>query len=527
MALRGARAVGVGSGQWAVGSSSEQWGGTGGPELECCGRRTGDVNVDHGRSRSGTVLGARAVLMQCSLGWPAGQRQEPRLRGDIMTRLAWSARCATPPARSAPLRRAPAGARKQGGRMAGWQAAVPAEASIAYCESAPAPGAPVDASPAMRLLGLPSEIHLLVADNLEEPDLNAWIQAATHFAHLLAPLLYRRAAQNPASEAVHWAAERGPVSTLRLLADAGANIKAPQTRDGSTPLLLAAQHGRLDAVRLLLARGAEPATANQNNTDALGEAVAGGHEDVVNLLLQAGCDVNRQDDCVSDSALQTAVARKEESIVGLLLEHGADPNAWCHGNAPIFEAIRVSDVRILRLLFRYGVDVNVRDIWGRTPLINAVDKPKILQVLLEVDEIDIHALVSGQSALHAAISSIESTKLLLDRGVNVNFADGDGYTALHYAAMRGYHEIAQLLLANGAAIDALSHKLRTPLHLATGSGYATEHLVSLLLDHGADVNARDLYNLSPLDMVQDGNHRLIQALVARGAWFRPAVAGYT
>lgn len=147
---------------------------------------------------------------------------------------------------------------------------------------------------------------------------------------------------------------------------------------------------------------------------------------------------------------------------------------------------------------------------------------------------------------------VEAVRLLLSQGADANGAQGDGMTALHWAAERGDEELARMLLAAGAAVapatrvggyaplhlasrngsvavaalllDAGADPARavpgtgaTPLHLAAASGSAP--LVRLLLDAGADANAREAaWDQTPLIFASSLNRAdAIWALLAGGA----------
>ncbi len=145
-----------------------------------------------------------------------------------------------------------------------------------------------------------------------------------------------------------------------------------------------------------------------------------------------------------------------------------------------------------------------------------------------------------------------SVRALLQQGADVNAAQGDGMTALHWAAERGDLEMARMLIYAGAGLEAVTRMAEyTPLHLAsraghgavvgalleagsdpaapTGSGGATPlHLaaaagdaraVAVLIEHGADVNAREeRAGQTPLIFAAAQNRvEAIQALLAGGA----------
>ena len=92
---------------------------------------------------------------------------------------------------------------------------------------------------------------------------------------------------------------------------------------------------------------------------------------------------------------------------------------------------------------------------------------------------------------------LEKTRLLLKHNPNLVFAkNSEGFTALHYAARHGYVEIARLLLAERADVNAKTDKGYTPLQYAVM--YDHKEIVQLLLSNKADVDVRDGIGCTPL-----------------------------
>jgi len=163
---------------------------------------------------------------------------------------------------------------------------------------------------------------------------------------------------------------------------------------------------------------------------------------------------------------------------------------------------------------------------------------------LPLDEPLIDAVRRGDAA---------AVLLLIEQGADVNAAEGDGMTALHWAAERGHERVVEVLIATGATVDAGTRVGRyTPLHLAsrgghslvvrrfleagsdpavttTSSGVTPLHLaaaavgdaeaVVALLDHGADPNALEASaRQTPLMFAAGANRtKAIRVLLARGA----------
>lgn len=111
-----------------------------------------------------------------------------------------------------------------------------------------------------------------------------------------------------------------------------------------------------------------------------------------------------------------------------------------------------------------------------------------------------------------------SVRLLLKQGADVNAAQTDGMTALHWAASRGDADVASMLLAAGARVDVLTRNGNyTPLHLAARSGRAP--VVKALLAAGADVKAvTTTGGASALHFAAaDGDSATVVALLEKGA----------
>jgi ankyrin repeat protein len=95
----------------------------------------------------------------------------------------------------------------------------------------------------------------------------------------------------------------------------------------------------------------------------------------------------------------------------------------------------------------------------------------------------------------------EIAELLIAKAADVNakVASGlhQGWTPLHWAANQGHKETAKRLIAKGADVNANDRGGSTPLHYATREGH--KETIELLIANGADVNAKDNDGKTPLD----------------------------
>ncbi|KAL1892390.1 hypothetical protein Sste5346_007128 [Sporothrix stenoceras] len=106
-------------------------------------------------------------------------------------------------------------------------------------------------------------------------------------------------------------------------------------------------------------------------------------------------------------------------------------------------------------------------------------------------------------------------ELLLVNGADVEAKDLYGWTPLSLAAAGGYEAVTRLLLDKGADVEANSN-IMTPLSLAAAGGY--EAVVRLLLDKGADVEAKDHDGQTPLSLAADrGYEAVARLLLDKGA----------
>ena len=167
---------------------------------------------------------------------------------------------------------------------------------------------------------------------------------------------------------------------------------------------------------------------------------------------------------------------------------GAAPSARAAG-APVADAARRGDAAAVRSLLQQGADANVAE-------------------------------GDGMTALHWAAEhgDRDLAALLIESGASPRAETRIGrHTPLHLAAKSGQAAVARLLVAANADVSALTTTGAAPLHFAAASGSA--ETITILLDRGADVNVREpQWGQTPLMFAAAaGRTAAVKVLLARGA----------
>ncbi|XP_060944865.1 ankyrin repeat domain-containing protein 50 [Limanda limanda] len=303
-----------------------------------------------------------------------------------------------------------------------------------------------------------------------------------------------------------------------LLLERGAD-PGHRDHDGMTPLLLAAYEGHEEVVELLLEAGADvDETAGPDGNVPAAAAVtpllaaaAMGHMKTVSRLLFWGAAVDAID-CEGRTALCLAAARGSTEVVRALLDRGLDENhkddlGWTPLHAAACEGHRA----VCAALTERGsmARVGEMDIEGRTPLILAAQEGHLGTVRLLLDRrspID-HRAYDGHSALSATLleGHAEVAELLMRRGADTDVRDAEGRPLLYLLVLEGRLEMATLLMEKGGVpLESRDSEGRTALHVASWQGCV--EMVDLLLKHGSNPNAQDTEGRPPMHSVAWTGH---------------------
>jgi ankyrin repeat protein len=285
---------------------------------------------------------------------------------------------------------------------------------------------------------------------------------------------------------IHDAAQAGDLAKVNALLNAHPDLVFSKDKNGATPLHWAAGTGHKDVAELLLANKADVNAKDKNGMTPLHWAAANGHREAVEPLLADKADVNAKDN-FGATPLHHAAANGHKDVAQLLLAHNADVNAKANqGQTP-----KPPDDPFSRFL----ADASAFYAGGGT------DKSR-----------------EGTTPLHLAAANghRDVAELLLANKADVNAKDIMGATPLDHAAGNGRKDTAELLLANKADVNAKDHVGGTPLHYAAGKGH--KDVAQLLLVNKADVNAKANQGETPLFVAAAlGQKDVAQLLLANHA----------
>ncbi|XP_019763189.1 ankyrin repeat and KH domain-containing protein 1 isoform X1 [Dendroctonus ponderosae] len=293
-----------------------------------------------------------------------------------------------------------------------------------------------------------------------------------------------------------------------------------------TALTLACAGGHEELVELLISRGADIEHRDKKGFTPLILAATAGHEKVVEILLNHNADIEAQSERTKDTPLSLACSGGRYEVVELLLTRNANKE---HRNVsdytPLSLAASGGYVNIIKLLLSHGAEINSRtgSKLGISPLMLAAmnGHGAAVKLLLEMGS-DINAQIETNRNTALTLACFqgrhEVVALLLDRKANVEHRAKTGLTPLMEAASGGYVEVGRVLLDKGADVNAspVPSSRDTALTIAADKGHVK--FVELLLDRGAQVEVKNKKGNSPLWLAANGGHLpVIEMLYAHNA----------
>lgn len=311
--------------------------------------------------------------------------------------------------------------------------------------------------------------------------------------------------------ALMWAVAQKQPAMVAELVKAGADVNARSTVNnwerqvtaepraiyrpagGFTPLLYAAREGCAECARLLVEAGADLNLADPENISPLLMAVINGQWDTAQYLIKKGANPNKWD-FWGRAPLYAAIDLNtiprggrpdwpslDEAtplqVAEMLLDAGANPNAQLKlsppfrnigndrgldgmlttGATPLLRAAKALDAPAIALLLARGADITLANSRGITPIMAAAGLGSV--------DADTRGYYLSEDTQQR---SIESLKLLIKAGGDINAKDPRGLTPLHEAARWGWNDVVQFLVASGADLNAKDNRGNTPVDSALG-----------------------------------------------------------
>jgi ankyrin repeat protein len=251
-----------------------------------------------------------------------------------------------------------------------------------------------------------------------------------------------------------------------------------------TPLHYAASQGSVEALSLLIKAGAMIDVQDFNEMYPLSLAIYANHTEAVKFLVKSGAKINKPA-FKKLTALHMAFDKEINPQIAIhLIQAGANVNAVDEdGNTPLHYAVGIKNIDIVKAMIKAGAELELENGEQNTALMIAAasdDLPMIQLLIASGAVVKAPASKKGHDVLHTAAyhsNNLETVKILLRAGANINGRDEAGNTPLLYAVWK----------ANSKT---------------TGAEKMPE-LITLLLSAGADPNAKSERGITPLSVVQE------------------------
>ncbi|XP_073186112.1 uncharacterized protein [Lepidochelys kempii] len=327
---------------------------------------------------------------------------------------------------------------------------------------------------------------------------------------------------------LHIAAERGHTNVVELLTEKFHSNVLARTKDGSTLMHVASEHGHPDTALAFLKKGVLLHMPDKNGAVCLHAAAKRGHAAVVKALLQRGAEVDARTK-ENYTALHIAAQHCKPLVVQTLLGFGARvqlkggkaQETPLHIAACIHEGEKVAE-----MLLKSGADVNVEQENGETAMHIAArhGNLRMIKALIEEGGELTSQSKAGECPLHIAVQHshlpvveeilnyLATEKSHAEASACVNQENKNDWSPLLVAAERGHTAIVKILLQHHARVDVFDEHGKAALHLAAENGH--DQIADVLLWHKAFVNAKTKLGLTPLHLsAQNGYNHLVKLLV--------------
>ena len=272
------------------------------------------------------------------------------------------------------------------------------------------------------------------------------------------------------------AIEAGKAPRIEFLIKKGAQVNAIDYvhAKGHTPLTYAAWKGKIDSVEMLMQYNADINLINNDGWSPLMYAAKACNDSMATYLMDNGAEVN------------------------YMIAAGEDSEAW----SALYLSVKNNCTNTSDALIKNHAKVI-------QPLLLLIAEDERDAVYYILNHLPYPDVLVGADPLVTYLTKIGKTGLvrkIAEKGADVNLENDKGWPPLMFAVREGYHEIARILISNGALVNFKDVKSQTPIYLA--AFHNRPKLGDLLLENYADTDG-------PLLMA--GSIKMMDFLFERGA----------
>ena len=291
----------------------------------------------------------------------------------------------------------------------------------------------------------------------------------THVASEV-PAAHHHADENGMT-ALHWEAKKDCLDVVKSLVDAGADIEAKDGM-GRSPLLVACENGNIAKVKMLVEAGASVRATDYKKQTCLTLAAHHGHTETVRYLVGLPEVEVNQKAMNKHTALHSALLEGHPDVVQLLIDAGADIEARNNfGRSPLLVASSKGKLSIVKLLVKAGAELCATD-YRDTCLTLAAGygRTETVRYLAGLQDLDVnHAEHGDFTALHNAVYGVhwyysgvpegypDVVQVLIDAGADIEAKDDMGRSPLLHACCKGNLSIVKMLVEGGASVRDVSY----------------------------------------------------------------------
>ncbi|MBE0712947.1 MAG: ankyrin repeat domain-containing protein [Candidatus Aminicenantes bacterium] len=319
---------------------------------------------------------------------------------------------------------------------------------------------------------------------------------------------------------IHDAVRAGDLAQVTALVAKDPQVVNSLDELGQSPLHLAAAGGHKDVVDLLIAKGADMKAVCRDGRNLLHSAAAGGLVDLMERLVKAGFPVDGPDRYGRTPLLKAAEAGSDKAAEFLLSRGANVMSRDYYDQTPLHEAGFSGNLRLLDILVKQGADVHAHNKDGSTPLlyISQAGQEEAMNWLLEHGARLNVRNKFNETPLTFPLGNgfVELVEKLWPRAEAQKDRDLLEKYPLHRVAYLGVARAAAFLMDKGLPIDLQDESGRTPFQRAAQGG--SVDIAQMLLDKGAKVYAPDPEGSTPLHLAaKKGRAKMVRFLLDKGA----------